>query len=40
MDTTITAFYAKAQLSRLLRAVEVGARFRISVRGSLYVVKI
>ena len=33
MDTSIGAFEAKAQLSRLLRAVEQGQRFTISVRG-------
>ena len=33
MDTSIGAFEAKAQLSRLLRAVERGQRFTISVRG-------
>ena len=33
MDASIGAFEAKAQLSRLLRAVEQGQRFTISVRG-------
>ena len=33
MDVSIGAFEAKAQLSRLLRAVEQGQRFTISVRG-------
>ena len=33
MDATIGAFEAKAQLSRLLRAVEQGERFTITVRG-------
>ena len=33
MDTSIGAFEAKAQLSRLLRAVEQGKRFTITVRG-------
>ena len=33
MDGTIGAFEAKAQLSRLLKAVEHGERFTISVRG-------
>lgn len=33
MDTSIGAFEAKAQLSRLLRAVEQGERFTITVRG-------
>lgn len=33
MDATIGAFEAKAQLSRLLRAVEEGERFTITVRG-------
>jgi len=33
MDTSIGAFEAKAQLSRLLRAVEEGERFTITVRG-------
>jgi prevent-host-death family protein len=33
MDTSIGAFEAKAQLSRLLRAVEQGDRFTITVRG-------
>jgi prevent-host-death family protein len=33
MDVSIGAFEAKAQLSRLLRAVEQGERFTITVRG-------
>jgi prevent-host-death family protein len=33
MDSCIGAFEAKAQLSRLLRAVENGAEFTITVRG-------
>ena len=33
MDASIGAFEAKAQLSRLLRAVEQGERFTITVRG-------
>ena len=33
MDPSIGAFEAKAQLSRLLRAVEQGERFTITVRG-------
>jgi prevent-host-death family protein len=33
MATLIGAFEAKAQLSRLLRAVERGERFTITVRG-------
>ena len=33
LDASIGAFEAKAQLSRLLRAVEQGQRFTISVRG-------
>jgi len=33
MDVNIGAFEAKAQLSRLLRAVEQGERFTITVRG-------
>lgn len=33
MDASIGVFEAKAQLSRLLRAVEQGQRFTISVRG-------
>ncbi len=33
MDGTIGAFEAKAQLSRLLRAVEQGQRFTITHRG-------
>lgn len=33
MDVSIGAFEAKAQLSRLLRAVEAGERFTITVRG-------
>ena len=33
MDASIGAFEAKTQLSRLLRAVEQGQRFTISVRG-------
>lgn len=33
MDPSIGAFAAKAQLSRLLRAVEQGQRFTITVRG-------
>jgi prevent-host-death family protein len=33
MDVSIGAFEAKAQLSRLLRAVEEGERFTITVRG-------
>ncbi|KEF42170.1 MAG: prevent-host-death protein [Cyanobium sp. CACIAM 14] len=33
MDVRIGAFEAKAQLSRLLRAVEQGERFTITVRG-------
>ncbi len=33
MDASIGAFKAKAQLSRLLRAVENGERFTITVRG-------
>jgi prevent-host-death family protein len=33
MDASIGAFEAKAQLSRLLRAVEKGERFTITVRG-------
>lgn len=33
MDSTVGAFEAKAQLSRLLRAVEQGERFTITVRG-------
>ena len=33
MNASIGAFEAKAQLSRLLRAVEQGQRFTISVRG-------
>jgi len=32
MDVNIGAFEAKAQLSRLLRAVEQGERFTITVR--------
>lgn len=32
MDSTVGAFEAKAQLSRLLRAVEHGERFTITVR--------
>lgn len=33
MDVSIGAFEAKAQLSKLLRAVEQGERFTITVRG-------
>ena len=33
MEPSIGAFEAKAQLSRLLRAVEQGERFTITVRG-------
>jgi prevent-host-death family protein len=33
MDSCIGAFEAKAQLSRLLRAVENGEQFTITVRG-------
>ena len=33
MGTSIGAFKAKAQLSRLLQAVEAGERFSITVRG-------
>ncbi|MFZ4804657.1 MAG: type II toxin-antitoxin system Phd/YefM family antitoxin [Synechococcus lacustris] len=33
MDSWIGAFEAKTQLSRLLRAVEHGERFTITVRG-------
>lgn len=33
MDSSIGAFEAKAQLSRLLRAVEQGEHFTITVRG-------
>jgi prevent-host-death family protein len=33
MDSCIGAFEAKAQLSRLLRAVENGDEFTITVRG-------
>ena len=33
MDSCIGAFKAKAQLSRLLRAVENGEQFTITVRG-------
>lgn len=33
MGVSIGAFEAKAQLSRLLRAVEAGERFTITVRG-------
>ncbi len=33
MDSPIGAFEAKTQLSRLLREVEQGQRFTISVRG-------
>jgi prevent-host-death family protein len=33
MDASIGAFEAKTQLSRLLRAVERGERFTITVRG-------
>jgi prevent-host-death family protein len=33
MESSIGAFEAKAQLSRLLRAVEQGERFTITVRG-------
>ncbi len=33
MDTCIGAFEAKAQLSRLLRAVQQGQQFTISVHG-------
>ena len=33
MDVSIGAFEAKAQLSRLLRAVEQGERFTITLRG-------
>ena len=33
MDSCIGAFEAKAQLSRLLRAVEHGERFTITIRG-------
>jgi prevent-host-death family protein len=33
MDASIGAFEAKAQLSRLLRAVEQGERFTTTVRG-------
>ena len=33
MDVNIGAFEAKALLSRLLRAVEQGERFTITVRG-------
>ena len=33
MDSSIGAFEAKAQLSRLLRAVEAGEQFTITVRG-------
>lgn len=33
MDVSIGAFEAKAQLSRLLRAVEAGERFTITIRG-------
>ena len=33
MDHAVGAFEAKAQLSRLLRAVEQGEQFTITVRG-------
>jgi antitoxin (DNA-binding transcriptional repressor) of toxin-antitoxin stability system len=33
VGTSIGAFKAKAQLSRLLQAVEAGERFAITVRG-------
>ena len=33
MDSSIGAFEAKAQLSRLLRAVKQGEQFTITVRG-------
>ncbi|MCP9793364.1 type II toxin-antitoxin system prevent-host-death family antitoxin [Vulcanococcus limneticus Candia 3F8] len=33
MESSIGAFEAKAQLSRLLRAVEQGEHFTITVRG-------